>query len=954
MLAALLPGNLGTSPACAAPAVAIVSPENPSPVEDLAAREVRRILYQRTGEWLPIVPRLPDGNAIAVANSAHAVELSSSNPCANAALQPQDFLLRSVDSSPPARQVWLVGGSDAATLYAVYRFAEHLGVRFYLDGDVFPDQQIPLALPRLDEKRAPLFDLRGVQPFHDFPEGPDWWNVEDYQAIIAQLPKLGMNFFGLHTYPLVEPTVWIGQPADIAADGKVSFSYPTRYYNTALTVGWGYNAKRTSDYACGAAALYDRDDYGADVMRGLTPQPANADQSNAMFERTAGMFNTAFTLARSLGVKTCIGTETPLVVPPGVAQRVLGRQTQGLIADGGQSAAHPSPVADTEDGPLYQSVRYNLKGYRCELPNGRYAVILRFSEIAYDRPGVRVFGVNLEGQPPQPCQDHLAKVGKNRALDFTFEDVQVDDGRLDIDFVPQVEFPCIAAVEVSGHGQSWKVNCAGPAYKDYQGEDGDALSPEQLGKVYEGIFTRIVQSHPLDYYWFWTPESWTWADVSEETALRTINDLNVAHAAWDRVKPPFQLATCGWVLGPQYNRALLGEALPADFSVSCINRAVGHDPVEPGFANVQGRGKWAIPWLEDDPAMTSLQLWAGRMRRDARDARDYGCTGLMGIHWRTRILRPNVAALAQAAWEQGADDFYPAWALSEFGPEIAADAATLLGEVDGKLPRPSDWIGGPGGYAPDKRPWPEVLAEYAFVDRYAALHDRVQGPGHLERFDYWLNNMRFLRATGQMRCLWNEFNETFAAVKTEADAAVKAQRVRDEALPRWTTLLRTVEEAYGYLLATVDTAGELGTVCNFEQHTFPTLIDAPSRELTEAHGAPLPDEAQLRRTYEGPARLIVPTRRALVNRGDDLVIRAIVLDRAPGSQVTVHWRKLGTKEFKHSLDLAPVRQTYSAIITANDINGDDIEYYVEAKTADSKTLVWPPTAPKINQAVVQQ
>ncbi len=40
------------------------------------------------------------------------------------------------------------------------------------------------------------------------------------------------------------------------------------------------------------------------------------------------------------------------------------------------------------------------------------------------------------------------------------------------------------------------------------------------------------------------------------------------------------------------------------------------------------------------------------MRRDAADALAYGCTGLMGLHWRTDILAPNVSALAQAAWDQ--------------------------------------------------------------------------------------------------------------------------------------------------------------------------------------------------------------------------------------------------------------------------------------------------------------
>jgi len=99
---------------------------------------------------------------------------------------------------------------------------------------------------------------------------------------------------------------------------------------------------------------------------------------------------------------------------------------------------------------------------------------------------------------------------------------------------------------------------------------------------------------------------------------------------------------------------MFDKVLPKNVAVSCINRQVGYTPVDAGFADVQGRSKWAIPWLEDDPALSAPQLWAGRMRRDAYDALRYGCDGLMGIHWRTRALGPNIGALAQAAWDQGA------------------------------------------------------------------------------------------------------------------------------------------------------------------------------------------------------------------------------------------------------------------------------------------------------------
>ncbi len=34
--------------------------------------------------------------------------------------------------------------------------------------------------------------------------------------------------------------------------------------------------------------------------------------------------------------------------------------------------------------------------------------------------------------------------------------------------------------------------------------------PAVVRAVYEGTFRRIMASHPLDYYWIWTPEGWTW------------------------------------------------------------------------------------------------------------------------------------------------------------------------------------------------------------------------------------------------------------------------------------------------------------------------------------------------------------------------------------------------------------------------------------------------------------
>ncbi len=230
--------------AAQAPA-AIVCPADAPPLASLGAREIRRYAYLRTGELMPILESAGPGDSILLTTRA-------TEPASSGGQGPESYRIKTEDDPNGRRVVRIVGGGELGTLYGAYRFCEHLGIRFHLHGDTIPDARTALELPQIDEERAPLFARRGIQPFHDFPEGPDWWDRDDYKAIIAQLPKLGMNFFGLHTYPEArpnaEPTTWIGQPDDVGDGKRVAFAYPASYYNTALGVNWGFARKGTSHY----------------------------------------------------------------------------------------------------------------------------------------------------------------------------------------------------------------------------------------------------------------------------------------------------------------------------------------------------------------------------------------------------------------------------------------------------------------------------------------------------------------------------------------------------------------------------------------------------------------------------------------------------------------------------------------------------------------------------------
>ncbi len=980
---ALLTAALAIFPACApkrsVPGV-FVAPDA-SWHARVAAAEIRRYVYLRTGELPPIkearsFPRVPAGAVVVLEKGGPLpTDVDADVAAKIGTLGPEGYWLKTLSSDRPSI-VLVAGGSGPAVLYGAYQLAEVLGVRFGLEGDVVPDGRIAFPKLDLDETGRPLFAVRGVLPFHDFPEGPDWWTLQDYKAVLAQLPKLRMNFVGLHTYPEnpskakgatpnAEPTVWIGREGDFGPDGRVAASYPASYQNTARG-NWGYEAKKTSDFHLGASLLFDRDDFGNDVMEGLSPEPATPEASNEVFDRAAAVFRDAFAMARRLGVQTCVGTETPLTVPDLVKERLV---------TAGRDPRDPAVVKD----------------------------------------------------------------------------------------------------------------------------------------LYRGLFSRIAVSYPIDHYWFWTWEGWTWDDASPDAVKAVTTDLDMAVRAWSEVRPPFSLATCGWVLGPPSDRTLFNRVLPKDVALSTINREVGKAPVDPGFAKISGRSLWAIPWLEDDPALTSPQLWAGRMRRDAADALRYGCDGLLGIHWRTRVLSPNVLALARASWDQpwntlptsvgkdvgpitgqyvnfgerdiaGAgvsaavyrdvrdrvfayhlpvpngryavtlqfvegeidrprgrvfdvriqgrlvlDDFdifarvgrfkaldltfwgaevtdgrlvidfadrihYPSlaglvvkgpgyvkkincggpavldyeadwpetprhldaldlyrdWCRAQFGPGVASEAAAVFAQADGRHPVPVTWIGGPGNIRPDDRPWNEVETAYRFVDDLAALEPRVEGPGNRERFGYWLAQFRYMRDVARFNGLWAVYNKAVEKAKAIEDEAARRSVLREEALPIRSEMARALAAIFGALLRSVSNPGELGTIANWEQHLLPGAWERPEAELAAMLGGELPPEVVLPRAYEGSPRILVPTVRTSLEAGEALTLKVIVLSKDPPETIVLHWREMGRGAFRRAALVNTARGVFSVTLPPS---AADLEYYVEA-VADGLDVRFPVTAPETNQTVI--
>jgi hypothetical protein len=147
-----------------------------------------------------------------------------------------------------------------------------------------------------------------------------------------------------------------------------------------------------------------------------------------------------------------------------------------------------------------------------------------------------------------------------------------------------------------------------------------------------------------------------------------------------------------------------------------------------------------------------------------------------------------------------------------------------------------------------------------------------------------------------------------------------------------------------HLLETVSTPGEMGTVANLELHSRKSAhkLELHDAALAKASGKPLPP---IPSAYAGKPRLIVPTVRSVVTRGESLKLKIIALDKQPMKSVTVHFRPLGKGGWQTIPATHLARAVYEVKLPAAQ---DDFEYYVTAGNA----LVWPATAPQLNQTVV--
>jgi YD repeat-containing protein len=117
---------------------------------------------------------------------------------------------------------------------------------------------------------------------------------------------------------------------------------------------------------------------------------------------------------------------------------------------GGSTGWTTHGIAGTVSQTLYQNLRYAAPSfqYQFAVPNGTYAVRLKFAELYFSQSGQRVFNVLINGQTVLSNFDIVAVAGAAyTALDRQFN-TTVSTGQLVIQFTQVVDSPIVNAIEI--------------------------------------------------------------------------------------------------------------------------------------------------------------------------------------------------------------------------------------------------------------------------------------------------------------------------------------------------------------------------------------------------------------------------------------------------------------------------------------------------------------------------
>jgi hypothetical protein len=500
----------------------------------------------------------------------------------------------------------------------------------------------------------------------------------------------------------------------------------------------------------------------------------------------------------------------------------------------------------------------------------------------------------------------------------------------------------------------------------------------------EGIFTRIARTHPLDYYWIWTYETWSYLGHTPSATQKEAiaDDYRFASEVINEMDTPFRLATFGWKVGS------VGAGSPLEF----------HDdlPLDVPFGtlwdNAEGLGQvmnagregWSSCWYEEDWGLIQPQLRVmGVYNEVAHGMKNGGVQGLLAKHWRINSVAPMSAAHAQLVWnnrdsvsnslpESGSTQtidvwsgnletqdpafvswitgFYQDWARANFGPERSTEIGNLLARADrlgepkhaslgikGAIPRTAGWDGPPSVI---REAYPEdgddtTYAKFAdafnVYYQFCSYKDDIVGLGNRDRYMYWYHFFKGQIEMGRLSVLKAKYRHH----RNTGDSELEAIYL-DSIRTVWGKLME-------HEIQRVRNTSELGGIVQLQQaawdhgfrHEF-GIYNMPTEYTGENAVRAMPEITQI---YED----------------ETFEQKVIFIGNGSVTDPTLYYREIGSGEAFSTAMLMPKGSSGNVMMASLPNPGYDFEYYIQG-TMGADTVTYPVTggegAENINKTVI--
>jgi hypothetical protein len=481
----------------------------------------------------------------------------------------------------------------------------------------------------------------------------------------------------------------------------------------------------------------------------------------------------------------------------------------------------------------------------------------------------------------------------------------------------------------------------------------------------------LLERYPsVDCVWLWQDETSNWDSRGKNVPLSATPFIQ-AHDFLKRHAPDKRLVLAGWG-GVARHFENLHQRLPEDIIFSALSDSLGWDPVNEAFGKLGNRERWPIPWIEDDPSMWFPQFRASRFEKDMRHARELGCQGVLGIHWRHRVIDPTATYLARAAWNRdlSAAEHYRNFSAAQASGGRGAELAALMDDCDRNHAISTTFLGAydSSGFAKNV----EITGDYSEAFNYASnepdlailpvqsrtaerfrdLEARAESPLERNRIGYFAGFVGFMVpycAAYESAHKLNAVLKKAVDLRNEGKEDEARKIVLDDGVPLWISIAPLVRQTMVEYQAIVATRNDLGQLASMQNKLVRIalerlrlsikefLVELPL-EMDQAYAAAISAKGA------NSARIFIPTRPSLLKPQDSLRIFINTPGQEEVISVKLMTRVLGAQRWEASEATHCGRNVYAAKLGPFAAGESVIEYYATAK-GTSQALTDPPQAP---------